>query len=149
VHRLRALALAGAAAAAVVLFVVLRPGGGEAEPPATTVAAATTTAPVARPKPTVKPKPKPRPKPKPISIAVRDGRVAGGIARPAVRMGTIVRLVVRADVHDHVHVHGYDLMRDVAPGRPARLSFRATTAGRFEIELEEAGLPIAELEVKP
>jgi len=145
VHRLRALALAGAAvAAAVVLFVVLRPGGGEAEPPATTVAAATTTAPIARPKPR-----KPKPKPKPISIAVRDGRVAGGIARPTARRGTIVQLVVRADVHDHVHVHGYDLMRDVAPGGPARLSFRATTAGRFEIELEEAGLPIAQLEVKP
>jgi hypothetical protein len=137
---MRAFALVAAAAVvAVVLFVALRPGEGESEPAAT---ATTTTA------TTTKPKPKPV-RPAATAIAVRGGKVVGGIAHPKVRRGEIVRLVVRSDVHDHVHVHGYDLMRDVAPGKPARLSFEATVAGRFEIELEEAGLQIAELEVKP
>ncbi len=34
-------------------------------------------------------------------------------------------LVVTAEVTDHVHLHGYDLMADVAPGKPARIEFTA------------------------
>ena len=50
-------------------------------------------------------------------------------------------------VGDEVHVHGYDLSRDVAPGAPARIAFPATIPGRFEIELEDRGVQIAELTV--
>jgi hypothetical protein len=46
-------------------------------------------------------------------------------------------------------VHGYDLMGDVAPGKPVTIAFKATAPGRFEVELEEHSLPIAELEVSP
>jgi heme/copper-type cytochrome/quinol oxidase subunit 2 len=66
-----------------------------------------------------------------------------------VKQGRQVRFVVRADVSDHVHVHGYDLMHDVAPGKPAQIAFRATVPGQFEVELEDRGLQIAELEVRP
>ena len=31
--------------------------------------------------------------------------------------------------------HGYDVMRDIAPGKPGRIDFRATIPGRFEAEL--------------
>jgi hypothetical protein len=58
-------------------------------------------------------------------------------------------LIVRSDVADHVHVHGYDLMQDVAPGAPARISFRADAPGRFEVELEDRHLPLTELVVRP
>jgi hypothetical protein len=75
--------------------------------------------------------------------------VLGGLARPRVEQGQRVRLVVGADVSDHVHLHGYDIMRDVSPGNPAVITFRATTAGRFEVELEDRGLQIAEIEVRP
>jgi hypothetical protein len=61
----------------------------------------------------------------------------------------VVALVVRSALTDHVHVHGYDLMADVAPGAPATIRFTADAPGRFEIELEESGLQIAELEVRP
>ena len=37
--------------------------------------------------------------------------------RLCVPKDTRLRIVVIADVSDHVHVHGYDLMADVAPGR--------------------------------
>jgi hypothetical protein len=66
-----------------------------------------------------------------------------------VERGRRVRLVVGADVSDHVHLHGYDIMRDVALGRPAVIRFRATMPGRFEVELEDRGLQIAEIEVRP
>ena len=89
------------------------------------------------------------PAPTTIRITVRDGRPVGGIARPSVRQGDRVVLVVRSNVADHVHVHGYDLFADVAPGRRARIAFRATIPGRFEIELEDRHVPIAELTVNP
>lgn len=73
----------------------------------------------------------------------------GGIKRLRVNMGERVVIGVTADVSDEVHLHGYDLSRAVAPGRPARLALRAAIAGGFEIELEERGLQIGELEVRP
>jgi heme/copper-type cytochrome/quinol oxidase subunit 2 len=69
--------------------------------------------------------------------------------RLTVPMGTRVRIVTIADVTDHVHVHGYDLMADVAPGKPAVVAFTANVPGRFEIELEDRGRQIAQLTVQP
>lgn len=54
-----------------------------------------------------------------------------------------------ADTVDRVHLHGYDLTADVAPRRAAKISFTADAPGRFEVELEERVLPIAELELRP
>jgi len=84
-----------------------------------------------------------------LRVTVRGGSPAGGIQRLTVRQGERVRVRVTSDVSDHVHVHGYDLFGDVAPGSPATIQFRATLTGRFEIELEDRGTPIAELEVRP
>jgi hypothetical protein len=58
-------------------------------------------------------------------------------------------LVVTSDVVDHVHLHGYDIMRDVGPGQPARIAFRATRVGTVEAELEERGVQIASITAKP
>jgi hypothetical protein len=82
--------------------------------------------------------------PRRIGVVVTGGQVAGGV-----KQGEQVLLVVQADVSDEVHVHGYDLMRDVAPGAPAQIAFRATIPGGFEVELEDRKLRILELEVRP
>jgi len=84
-----------------------------------------------------------------LRVNVRGGSPAGGIQRLTVQQDERVRVRVTSDVSDHVHVHGYDLFGDVAPGSPATIQFRATLTGRFEIELEDRGTPIAELEVRP
>jgi hypothetical protein len=140
------LGLAGAAIL-VALFFVLRPSDDdddEAAPPpspATVTRTGTTTrATTTAPKPAG---------PRTIRIAVRGGRVVGGLRRARLERGDRAVLVVRADVSDHVHLHGYDIMRDVSPGRPARLRFRATIPGRFEVELEDRHLQLAQLEVRP
>jgi ABC-type glycerol-3-phosphate transport system substrate-binding protein len=82
-----------------------------------------------------------------VTVVVENGVPKGGIVRRAVDVGDRVILVVRSDVSDEVHVHGYDLMRDVAPGKPVRLAFRAAIPGRFEVELEDRGVPIADITV--
>ena len=84
-----------------------------------------------------------------VRVNVRGGVPAGGVVRASTDKGDRVVLLVTSDVSDHVHVHGYDLMRDVGPGSPARIAFKATIPGRFEIELEDRRVPIAELTVNP
>lgn len=151
-RRLRPLLVAAVSvAAAVVLFVVLRPendnDGTEtnaAETTSTTQAttsATTTTPPTTTAKPGIPTRTR-------VTIHVRRGRVIGGIRRVTFPKGARVELFVTADVADEVHLHGYDRSRDVAPGAPARLLFRATTSGRFEVELEQRGLQIAEITVR-
>lgn len=82
-----------------------------------------------------------------VRVVVVDGAPKGGIVRKTVEKGDRVVLVVTSDVTDHIHLHGYDITRDVAPGKPARLPFKATIPGRFEVELEERGVPIADITV--
>jgi hypothetical protein len=84
-----------------------------------------------------------------VRIDVVDGAPKGGIVRETVSKGDRVVLVVTSDVADEVHLHGYDITRDVAAGRTARIAFQATLPGRFEVELEERGVPIADLTVEP
>jgi hypothetical protein len=144
------LGLAGAAIV-VGLFLVLRPDDEDEDeappppPPATTTTGTTTTGTTTR---TTTTRPKPQ-GPTTIRIVVRGGRVVGGLRRARLEQGKHAVLVVRADVSDHVHLHGYDIMGDVSPGSPARLRFRATIPGRFEVELEDRKLQIAQLEVRP
>ena len=153
------IALAGGAVVlAVVLFVVLRPDDDEdAEP---TPAAQTTTGETTTEEtetetedttteeaPTTTEAENPD-EPQRIVIVVRDGQPVGGVKRPEIDEGKQVVLVVRSDVSDHMHLHGYNLLADVAPGQPGRIRFRADLVGRFDLELEDRVLLIAELRVR-
>ena len=137
---------AGGIAAAVVLFLVFRPGDDDgdsssAPPPPPTQTATTPTA--------TTPPPPPPPQGARIAIAIRGGKPVGGIKRATVSKNERVVLTVSSDVSDEVHVHGYNLMKDVGPGAPAVIAFKATIPGQFEAELEERGLQIAEISVGP
>jgi hypothetical protein len=137
----RLLIAAAALVAAAVLFVVLRPSdGNESSPAATTTTTPTTTVPPPPPAP---------PPPARVRIMVRGGKPVGGVRRVAVAKGRRVVLTVSSDVSDEVHLHGYDVMRDVAPGKPARLAFRATIVGTVEVELEHSGVPLARITTQP
>jgi len=81
-----------------------------------------------------------------IEVTVTGDDVTGG-GRHAVAVGDTVALVITADQPDEVHVHGYDLTADLSPGEPATITFEATVPGVWEVELHDAGLPLAELEV--
>jgi hypothetical protein len=142
----RLLIVAAAVVVAVGLFIVLRPDGDEGGAQTTTTTATTSTT---TPTTTVPPPPPAPPPPARVRINVRDGRPVGGIRRVTVGKGRRVVLIVTSDVADHVHLHGYDVMRDVAPGRPARLSFAATIVGTVEVELEDRHVPLATVTTQP
>ena len=136
------------------LFLALRPDDGEEDtattppPAATTTEVATTTA-----APATTEEPPATTAPVETAAVVRidvvGGRPEGGIRRASVRRGREVVLRVSSDVADHIHLHGYDLTADVAPGAPAELAFVADVRGRFEVELEDRGVQIADIQVRP
>lgn len=147
----RLLIVAAAVVVAAGLFVVLRPDDDEAGTATTspTMTPATTTPTITEP--SVPPPPRP-PSPAPpaqVRITVRGGKPVGGIRQVTVAKGRRVVLIVTSDGADHVHLHGYDVTRDVAPSKPARLSFRATIVGTVEVELEERGVPLARVTTNP
>ncbi len=54
-----------------------------------------------------------------------------------------------SDVSDEVHVHGYDMMKDVKAGGSVSFDFPARLEGVFEAELEGRKEQIVELRVNP
>jgi predicted ribosomally synthesized peptide with SipW-like signal peptide len=86
-------------------------------------------------------------KPTEVKIVVVNAAPQGGIVRQTVNQGDEVVLVVTSDVADEIHLHGYDLSRDVEAGGTVRLPFTATIPGRFEAELESRGVQIADITV--
>ena len=82
-----------------------------------------------------------------IELEVVGGAVVGGPLEVGFDLGSEVRLVLVSDVADHVHVHGYDLFFDVSPGDSTEIEFVADVPGVFEVELEDSGLLLLELEV--
>ena len=133
----------------VALLTLAACGGDDEAATPTTAETQTETAPPPPPPPQPPPPPPAPAKPTTVRVVVRGGVPAGGVVRESTDKGDRVVVLVTSDVADHVHVHGYDLMRDVAPGAPARIAFPATIPGRFEIELEDRGVQIAELTVNP
>jgi heme/copper-type cytochrome/quinol oxidase subunit 2 len=82
------------------------------------------------------------------TLVVKDGAVTGD-RRISLPQGTEVMLVVKSDVADVVHVHGYDVKAEVTPDQPATITLTADVTGTFEVELEDSGLLLTELEVTP
>ena len=87
-------------------------------------------------------------KPTVVSIVIVNGQPQGGIVRQTVSKGDRVVIVVKSDVTDEIHLHGYDKSTDVTAGGTARLPFTADLPGRFEVELESRGVQIADLTVQ-
>ena len=83
-----------------------------------------------------------------IEAKVTGDQVETASRRVGVSRGEKVRIQVEADHAEEVHVHGYDLKEDVAPGKPAVIEFTADAPGVFEVELEEAALRLFELQVQ-
>ena len=137
--------IAAALGLLVSLYFALRPGDDNEAASTTTVV--TTTAPITTEAPPATTEAAPAPAQ--VDVVVVGGEPQGGIVRESVDLDSAVVLTVTSDVADEVHVHGYDLMADVAPGAPATIRFTADAPGRFEIELEDTGVQIAELEVRP
>lgn len=136
--------LAIAVVIAVVAVVVLADSSEDDTEPGQTAATATATA---TPSPgessgeeTATPTPTPKPPP-PLT--------AGKVSELQFTEGETVRFRVRSETPEEIHVHGYNVSKDIGAGETVTMSFKATIVGIFEIEFEHSGEQIAKLRVEP
>jgi hypothetical protein len=131
---------------AVVAAIVLGTGGGdeETESAATQTSTPTATATSTAPEETTTPTPTPTPTAQPVPLLS-----PGDVKTIEFKRGQTVRFKVKSPTADHVHVHGYDVLKDVKAGGTVTFSFKATITGIFEIELEDAHTPVGNLRVNP
>jgi FtsP/CotA-like multicopper oxidase with cupredoxin domain len=80
---------------------------------------------------------------------VVGAKPAGGIQTIKVNKGDTVRFAVISDVADEIHIHGYNLMKDVKKGGTVHFAFKATIDGIFVVELESRATQIGKLVVEP
>jgi hypothetical protein len=85
----------------------------------------------------------------PQTITVVDGKPEGGVKTITYNKGDTVDLTIKSDTADEVHIHGYDVHKDVEKGGSAHFSFPASIDGRFVVELEGKGEQLASLQVEP
>jgi hypothetical protein len=87
-------------------------------------------------------------------IKVKGGVLVGDPQTITVKKNDIVRIVVSSDAPDQIHLHGYDIEKEAAPGKPARFKFKTNVEGAFILEshaAEDAGKEplLARLHVEP
>jgi hypothetical protein len=83
------------------------------------------------------------------TVRVVNAKPQGGAQKLTFKKGDQVRFRIASDTADEIHVHGYDLKKDVAKGATVSFSFKGSIEGRFVVELEGHGQQIAELDVTP
>ena len=128
----------GVVVVAVVLLIVLKDNGGSSNDKTTTGAASTgqgSTGTAQAATPTI--------------VIDKSGKPVGGITEISLEEGEQVRFKVQSAVADEVHMHGYDIMKDVKAGGSVSFDFPATLEGIFEAELEGRKEQILELRVNP
>lgn len=90
------------------------------------------------------------------AIEVDANGAVGGVQQIDARSGDRIVIVVRSSGYSgEVHLHGFDIKREVAPGRPATFVIGAAQTsdargqGSFEMELEGIAVQIAKLLISP
>ena len=137
--RRQRLALLGVAAviAAVVVIIAVASGGGDdkSDTAASTTQATqpgdttqqqqdtTTTDTAAAPQPVVE------------QIEIKDGQPVGGLKKISVEKGEQVEIDLTSDAAGEAHLHGYDIEKELQPGKTAKFRFKADIEGVFELEL--------------
>lgn len=88
-----------------------------------------------------------------LDLAIHDAVPPAQAQILSVLQNDRVVLRLTSDKLVQVHLHGYDIESDVAPGRVTSLRFVATATGRFPIEIHSHDprrqRPLAYLEVRP
>ena len=68
-----------------------------------------------------------------FKLDVRDGEIVADIKTIRVNEGEAGEIIWTSDRRTELHLHGYNILLQVKPNRPATMGFLAQTAGRFPI----------------
>ena len=80
-----------------------------------------------------------------IAVVIADGTVIPNAEDVQVKQGQTVRVTIRSDVPESIHVHGYDETAEADADKPGEVTFTADVKGVFEIETHESGKLVAKL----
>ena len=70
-----------------------------------------------------------------VHVAIEGGKVADDQGVIKIAQGDHVTLHFSSDETHNLHIHGYDIGVEVAPGSHAMVDFKATATGRFPVEI--------------
>jgi hypothetical protein len=77
--------------------------------------------------------------PRGFDVALEGGKLSAGPKVIRVSEGETVEIRWTTDAPAEVHLHGYDIEIQVAPGAAATMTFKAFATGRFPITLHGSG----------
>jgi len=140
VGRSQRIGLLVAAVVVVVVAIVLIGGGDDDESSSSDNTAQTTSTGGSTKKPAA---------PEVPTITIKDGKPVGGEQEIEVDKGDTIQFKVKSDADHEIHMHGYDIAKDVEAGGTVSYNVPADIDGIFEIEIEDLKEPIAELRVNP
>jgi plastocyanin len=134
--------LAAAAVVAAVAIVIIGSGGDDSNDSTT---AAQTTSGGSQGSSTAKTPPKPSIQ----VITVKNGKAVGGVQTVTVKSGDRARFKVVSDADHEIHLHGFDIAKDVKAGGSVTYNVKTDAPGIYEFEIEATGTKIGQVKVEP
>lgn len=86
----------------------------------------------------------------PTIVVDKQGKPVGGVAELVYKKGERIHFKVRVPFAEEVHLHGYDVAKEVPKGGgTVTYDLPAEIEGEFEAELEDRKEQVVELKVEP
>ena len=133
--------LAAAALVAVVAIVIIGTGGDDSNSTPATQTTATSG--------TQKSSTATTPKPPIQVITIKNGKAVGGVQTVSVKKGDRARFKVVSDADHEIHLHGFDIAKDVKAGGSVTYNVKTDAPGIYEFEIEDTGTKIGQVKVEP
>jgi translation initiation factor IF-1 len=70
-----------------------------------------------------------------FALKIEHGQVPANMRLIRVMQGDTVKLELSSDQRALVHLHGYEIQKEVMPGTVTELAFTASLSGRFPVHL--------------
>lgn len=83
-----------------------------------------------------------------IDVTIANGKVTPPATTYNVSVGATVTITVTSDAAETVHVHGYEIEKDIVAGTKTVITFVADKTGRYEVETHVIEATIATLNVR-
>ena len=83
-----------------------------------------------------------------IAVTVRGNRVTPAPRTVELKVGETITLEVTSDHADQLHVHGFDIEKELPAGTPVRVELTGESPGVYEVETHEPSLRLLKIAVQ-
>jgi hypothetical protein len=83
-----------------------------------------------------------------LNIIISARKVKPAPDRIKLAKGELLRLNITSDRDDSLHIHGFEIERELFAGRPALIELRGGPPGLYEVETHNPPLRLLQLEVR-